>query len=132
MIVLGADAHKRSHTIAAVAARTGELLGEQTVQSGAKGSAALLGWARGLGRRARLGARGLPACLRVVGAVLERARRAGAAGAQQVDVRVTARSSRARQVRQHRRAVGRASGAASREKQQRRCTSGTRALTRNI
>jgi hypothetical protein len=36
MIVLGADAHKRSHTIAAVAAMTGELLGEQTVQVGAK------------------------------------------------------------------------------------------------
>jgi transposase len=49
MIVLGADAHKRSHTIAAVSATTGELLGEQMVQSGAKGSAALLGWARGLG-----------------------------------------------------------------------------------
>jgi transposase len=49
MIVLGADTHKRSHTIAAVSARTGELLGEQTVQSGAKGSAGLLRWARGLG-----------------------------------------------------------------------------------
>jgi transposase len=49
MIVLGADTHKRSHTIAAVSARTGELLGEQTVQSGAKGAAALLRWARGLG-----------------------------------------------------------------------------------
>ena len=49
MIVLGADTHKRSHTIAAVAATSGELLGEQTVQSGAKGSAALLRWARGLG-----------------------------------------------------------------------------------
>ena len=52
MIVLGADTHKRSHTIAAVSARTGELLGEQTVQSGAKGSAGLLRWARdeGIGR----------------------------------------------------------------------------------
>src|SRR4026208_1359151 len=49
MIVLGADTHKRSHTIAAVSATTGELLGEQTVQSGAKGSAALLCWARDLG-----------------------------------------------------------------------------------
>jgi transposase len=49
MIVLGADMHKRSHTIAAVSATTGELLGERTVQAGAKGSAALLGWARGLG-----------------------------------------------------------------------------------
>jgi transposase len=49
MMVLGADAHKRSHTIAAVSATTGELLGEQTVQVGAKGAAALLRWARGLG-----------------------------------------------------------------------------------
>ena len=49
MIVLGADTHKRSHTIAAVSATSGELLGEQTVQSGVKGAAGLLGWARGLG-----------------------------------------------------------------------------------
>ena len=55
MIVLGADTHKRSHTIAAVSATSGELLGEQTVQSGAKGAAGLLvgraDWARnGCGR----------------------------------------------------------------------------------
>ena len=49
MIVLGADTYKRSHTIAAVAAASGELLGEQTVASGAKGAAVLLRWARGLG-----------------------------------------------------------------------------------
>src|SRR5215217_1188590 len=49
MIVLGADTHKRSHTIAAVSAATGELIGEQTVQVGAKGFAALVIWARGLG-----------------------------------------------------------------------------------
>jgi transposase len=49
MIVLGADTHKRSHTIAAVSAATGELIGEQTVQVGAKGFAALVVWARGLG-----------------------------------------------------------------------------------
>ena len=48
MIVLGADTHKRSHTIAAVSAATGELMGEQTVQVGAKGFAALVVWARGL------------------------------------------------------------------------------------
>ena len=48
MIVLGADTHKRSHTIAAVSASTGELLDQQTVQSGAKGSAVLLRWARDL------------------------------------------------------------------------------------
>jgi transposase len=50
MIVLGADTHKRSHTIAAVSAATGEVVGQQTVQVGAKGFAALVVWARGLGR----------------------------------------------------------------------------------
>jgi transposase len=46
MIVLGADTHKRSHTIAAIAAPTGELLGEQTVPVGQRGFGALLQWAR--------------------------------------------------------------------------------------
>jgi transposase len=49
MIVLGADMHKGSHTIAAVAAATGELLGDKTVDVGARGFAAVLDWARGLG-----------------------------------------------------------------------------------
>jgi transposase len=49
MIVLGADTHKRSHTVAAVAAISGELLGEQTVAVGRRGFGALLQWARGLG-----------------------------------------------------------------------------------
>src|SRR5215211_9512307 len=54
MIVLGADTHKRSHTVAAVAAGAGELLGEQTVAVGARGFGALLRWARGLdGERVR-------------------------------------------------------------------------------
>src|SRR3954465_1757151 len=48
MIVLGADTHKRSHTIAAVAAVTGELVGEQTVAVGRRGFGALLVWGRGL------------------------------------------------------------------------------------
>src|SRR5215204_4011949 len=46
MIVLGADMHKRSHTIAAVGASTGELLGDKTVQVGDRGFAAALAWAR--------------------------------------------------------------------------------------
>src|SRR3954451_8823232 len=46
MIVLGADTHKRSHTIAAVAAATGELLGEQRIAVGRQGGAGLLRWAR--------------------------------------------------------------------------------------
>src|SRR4051794_21559366 len=53
MIVLGADPHKRSHSIVAVAAATGELLDELTIQVGARGFGALLRWARGLdGERA--------------------------------------------------------------------------------
>jgi transposase len=48
MIVLGADTHKRSHTIAAVVGATGELLGRQTVPVGRRGFGALLQWARGL------------------------------------------------------------------------------------
>jgi transposase len=48
MIVLGSDTHKRSHTIAAIAAATGELLGERTVPVGHRGFGALLQWARSL------------------------------------------------------------------------------------
>src|SRR5918994_5721370 len=48
MMVFGADTHKRSHTIAAVSAATGELLGERTVAVGARGFAVLLAWAREL------------------------------------------------------------------------------------
>ena len=48
MMVLGADTHKGSHSIAAVAATTGELLGDKTVAVGEKGFMALLDWARGL------------------------------------------------------------------------------------
>ena len=48
MMVLGADTHKGSHSIAAVAATTGELLGDKTAAVGEKGFMALLDWARGL------------------------------------------------------------------------------------
>src|SRR3954447_16798135 len=41
------DMHKRSHTIAAVAAASGALLGEKTVQVGDRGFVAALEWARG-------------------------------------------------------------------------------------
>lgn len=54
MIVLGADMHKRSHSIAAVAASTGELVGEKQIQVGARGFAAVLVWARGLGDSERV------------------------------------------------------------------------------
>ena len=48
MIVLGADTHKRSHTIAGINAATGEVLGERTVAVGRAGFVALLSWAREL------------------------------------------------------------------------------------
>ena len=48
MIVLGADTHKSSHTIAGVDASTGQVLGDKTVAVGARGFAALVMWARGL------------------------------------------------------------------------------------
>jgi transposase len=48
MIVLGADMHKSSHTIAAVGASTGELLGGKTIAVGDRGFAMALDWARGL------------------------------------------------------------------------------------
>jgi transposase len=51
MIVLGADMHKRSHTIAAVDAATGGMLSETTVQVGARGFEEVLVSARGLGRQ---------------------------------------------------------------------------------
>ena len=49
MIVLGADTHKSSHTIAAVDAATGQVLGEKTIGVGARGFGALVLWGRGLG-----------------------------------------------------------------------------------
>jgi len=49
MIVLGADTHKRSHTIAAVDALTGQVVGEKTVPVGVRGGGALVMWARSLG-----------------------------------------------------------------------------------
>src|SRR4051795_7787124 len=48
MIVLGADMHKRSHSIAAVSDVTGELLAERAAPVGVRGFEALLKWARGL------------------------------------------------------------------------------------
>jgi transposase len=48
MIVLGADTHKRSHTIVAVAAATGELRDEKTAAVGVRGFDELLSWGRGL------------------------------------------------------------------------------------
>jgi transposase len=49
MIVLGADMHKGSHSIAAVAGESGEVLGDKIVKVGERGFAAALAWARGLG-----------------------------------------------------------------------------------
>jgi transposase len=49
MIVLAADMSKRSHTVAAVAAATAELLDDRTAPVGEMGFRDLLEWGRGLG-----------------------------------------------------------------------------------
>ena len=49
MIVLGADMHKSSHTIAGIAAATGEMLADKTARVGTRGFGEVLLWARGLG-----------------------------------------------------------------------------------
>jgi transposase len=49
MIVLGADVHKSSHTIAAIAAVTGEVLDDKTAAVGAGGFDQVVQWARGVG-----------------------------------------------------------------------------------
>jgi transposase len=51
MIVLGADMHKRTHTVAAVVAGSGELLGGQTITVGQRGFVDVLDWARKLGEQ---------------------------------------------------------------------------------
>jgi transposase len=48
MIVIGADTHKRSYTLAAVVAGTGELRSSETVPATSAGHRCLLGWARAL------------------------------------------------------------------------------------
>jgi hypothetical protein len=50
MIVLAADMHKRSHTVAAVVAATAELLDDRTAAVGEAGFRELLDWGRGLGQ----------------------------------------------------------------------------------
>ena len=50
MIVIGADTHKRSHTVAAVEAASGRMLVERTVPAQRRCFEALLTWARGHGR----------------------------------------------------------------------------------
>src|SRR3954451_11136566 len=48
MIVIGADTHKRSHTLAAVDEATGRAIGDVTVPAAARSFGELLFWARGV------------------------------------------------------------------------------------
>jgi transposase len=52
-MVLGIDPHKKSHTVVAIEAATGELLGELTVAADQRGHEKLIAWARGLGPERR-------------------------------------------------------------------------------
>ena len=96
MIVLGADTHKRSHTVAAVAAATGELLGEQTDAVGRRGFDALLRWARGLDGERVWALEDCRHVSGVAGAVSDRPRRAGAADPDAPDRKGAERSARQR------------------------------------
>ena len=49
MIVLGADMHKSTHTVAGIAAGTGEALGDKTIAVGRQGFDQVLQWGRALG-----------------------------------------------------------------------------------
>src|SRR5512132_4336293 len=49
VIVIGADTHKCSHTVAAVGAATGRVLDERTVSARRRSFETLLAWARGHG-----------------------------------------------------------------------------------
>ena len=49
MIVIGADTHKVSHTVGAVDAATGRVIGDLTVGAKRRAFEDLLVWARGLG-----------------------------------------------------------------------------------
>ena len=97
MIVIGADTHKRSHTVAAVDAATGRRLAEQTVAARRRSFDALLIWAREQGAE-RIWA--IEDCRHVSGA-LERFLLARGETVVRVAPKLTA-GARARQVRRHR------------------------------
>jgi hypothetical protein len=61
MIVLGADTHKRSHTLAAIDVATGQVLGDTTVQVGPRGLATIVGLGAPARWPAGVGLGGLPA-----------------------------------------------------------------------
>ena len=84
MIVLGADTHKRSHTVAAVEAATGELLGEQTVAVGRRGFGALLRWARALDRERVWALEDCRHVSGVAGAVSDRRAASGCCGSRRI------------------------------------------------
>ena len=114
MIVLGADTHKRSHTIAAVVSDDRRAGGRADGPGRRPGVRGVAGWARGLGGE-RVWA--IEDCRHVSGA-LERFLIARGERVLRVTTRlmasVAALGARARQVRQHRRDRGRAGGAARR------------------
>ena len=68
MIVIGADTHKRSHTLVAVDAATGRTRGELEIAASDAGRARRAAVRGRPGRRAGVGDRGLPACVRAPGA----------------------------------------------------------------
>ena len=91
MIVLGADTHKRSHTVVAVAAVTGSCAMRRLSLSVC---VAWMSCCRGgaVWLTARMGDRGLPSCVGLVRALPRRSRRARGSSADDVDGRRAPRS----------------------------------------
>ena len=116
MIVLGADMHKGSHTVAAVDAGTGRCSATRRSRSVSAGSRGAGDWARGLGAE-RVWA--LEDCRHVSGALerfLDRSRRARGPCRDAADGRRAARRPRARQVGSDQRDRGRARSTARRHR----------------
>ncbi len=84
MVVIGIDAHKRTHTAVATD-QMGQQLSTKTVGTTSKDHLTLLQWARRKGRRSHLGDRGLPAPESSTRARPDRRRRTGGAGTTEAD-----------------------------------------------
>src|SRR4051794_5018688 len=98
MIVIGADTHKSTHTLAAVDAATGRVVATRTVGADRDGMLACVALGARARWRAGVGAGGLPACVGALGALPDRAGRAGGARRAEADGTGTARRAAAGQV----------------------------------
>src|SRR3954454_21960895 len=96
MIVIGADTHKSTHTLAAVDAATGRVVATKTVGADRDGMLAAWRWAHRLDGERGVGDRGLRARAGALGALPDRRGRAGGARRAKADGPGAPRASGAR------------------------------------